>query len=211
MDIKKSYIDRFGYDVRETDEYVTITNEFGLIEFCKYKGNDTIVTIPDGVNVISSDTFYGSKIEEVVLPDSVFAINHRAFKDCRRLRLINIPESLEVINEYAFDGCISLQNINIPKYLECLQKYAFSNTGLKTAIIPRGIKNSSYGPVYKSCPNLEKVIIMEPEMVFNTGEFSKCDKLKDIYYDGPLDNLPPLIKYKIEKKKTIILHKCKEL
>ena len=211
MDIKKSYIDRFGYTVQETDDYVTFTNEFGLTEFRKYKGNDAIVTIPDGVNVISSDSFYRSKVEEVVLPDSVLAISHRAFQDCNCLKSITIPESIEAIDDYAFDGCISLQSINIPEHLERLQKYAFSNTGLKTAIFPRGIKDSPYGPVYKSCPNLEKAIIMESEMVFNTGEFSKCDKLKDIYYDGPVKNLPPLIKQKIEKKKSIVLHKCQEL
>ena len=210
MDIMKSYIDRFGYTVQETDDYVIFTNEFGLLEFRKYKGTDAIVTIPDGINVISSDSFYRGKVEEVVLPDSVLVINHRAFQDCSHLRLINIPESIEAIDDYAFDGCISLQIVNIPEHLKRLQKYAFSNTGLKTAIFPKGIKNSPYGPVYKSCPNLEKAIIMEPEMEFNTGEFSKCDKLKDIYYDGPVNNLPPLIRNKVEKKKTIVLHKCQD-
>ena len=211
MDTKKIYIDRYGYTVQETDDYVIFTNEFGLLEFRKYKGNDAIVTIPDGVNIISSDSFYGSTVEEVVLPESVMVISHRAFKDCSRLKMINIPESVEVINGHVFDGCINLQSINIPEHLECLQEYAFSNTGLKTTVFPRGIKNSLYGAVYKSCPNLERAIIMEPEMELNTGEFSKCDKLKDIYYDGQIKNLPPLIMHKIEKKKTIVLHKCQEL
>ena len=211
MNTMKSYTDSSGYKVQETDDYVTFTNESGLIEFHEYKGNDAVVTIPDGVNIISSGSFFGSTVEEVLLPDSVFAISHRAFKDCSRLKSINIPESVEVITDHAFDGCINLQSIDMPEHLEILQECAFSNTGIKTAVFPIGIKNSLYGAVYKSCPNLEKAIIMEPEMELNTGEFSKCDKLKDIYYDGSIDNLPPLIKYKIEKKNTIVLHKCKEL
>lgn len=202
----KTYTDRYGYSVEETDDFLLFKNEFGELELGKYKGNASVVSVPVGVNVISIDSFNGTPVEEILLPDSVQIINSRAFMNCNCLKTIHIPESVIRIHDHAFDGCKILQDITMPKHLDFLGQYAFRDTGLKTAIFPMGIKLIIGGPVYVSCPNLEVAVVVESEMKLNTGEFSKCEKLRDFYYDGPIDSLPPVLRLKIEMGKGITCH-----
>ena len=54
-----------------------------------------------------------SKIEEVILPDTIKFINQGAFVVCSKLSKINIPPSVSTINQNAF-SLTALKELNIP-------------------------------------------------------------------------------------------------
>ena len=199
--MKETYTDRFGNLVAVENGLETYTHDGDLI-LKSYRGNEVSVIVPEGVRHISVDAFANTSIENVWLPEGLIIIEHRAFRNCKNLKSIRIPDSTEYIMGEAFEDCSGLSNVIFPNTLKYLGQNAFRRTGIETAVFPAGIKNT-LSAVYTGCERLTTAIIVEPEMVLNTGEFSKCDNLKNVYFDGPLTNLPPLIKYKIEKKKTI--------
>ncbi len=207
--MKETYTDRFGYLVTIENGFETYVHERGINTLKSYRGKDVNVTVPEGIQIIFCDAFANSSVEKVVLPEGLLQLNARAFWNCKRLESIIIPESTVYIMDEVFYNCTSLTSVTLPKEFGGIGRNAFKGTGIETAMFPIGIKRT-FGPVYVECERLTTAIIMEPEMVLNTGEFSKCDKLDTVYYDGPISNLPPSVKSKI-KKKTVKLKKISEL
>ena len=64
--------------------------------------------IPSGVLSIYSNSFEGSGIVSVEIPNTVKIINTWAFNGCRSLTAVTIPESLTSIQARAFNGCAAL-------------------------------------------------------------------------------------------------------
>jgi len=61
------------------------------------------------------DSFWGSELISIIIPDGVTCIGKGAFSDCDSLTSIIIPDSVTSIGEWAFYGCTSLESIIIPK------------------------------------------------------------------------------------------------
>lgn len=72
------------------------------------------IFISDGVEIIGSEAFYGSRLHTVVMPNSVLYIRDGAFQDCSELRNIELPANLQEISYQAFRNCDSLNEITIP-------------------------------------------------------------------------------------------------
>ncbi len=61
----------------------------------KYKGNAVNLEIPEGVETIGQDAFWGCKqIKRVKLPSTVKVIAQEAFRHCEQLEEINIPDGV---------------------------------------------------------------------------------------------------------------------
>ena len=67
------------------------------------------VTIPDGVERIRKQAFFGSKISKVVFPDSLVRLQNEAFYGCENLKEIDFGNGIEQIggaeNKHIFSGC----------------------------------------------------------------------------------------------------------
>lgn len=63
------------------------------------------------VEIISSKTFAGLPIEEIVAP-KLTQISKEAFKDCTELEYVKTPQ-VEMIGERAFEGCKKLKYVEL--------------------------------------------------------------------------------------------------
>ncbi len=107
---------------------MTNLNDFEIVDgkLKKYKGNSTVVEIPDGVTSIDNYAFYiCASIKEIKLPNSVQEIGHGAFKSCVNLKKINIPRSVVAIGNEAFANCRTLASIEIPTSVKTMGDRAF--------------------------------------------------------------------------------------
>ena len=89
------------------------------------------IEIPEGVTSIGSGAFYGSGIENIVLPSTLVEIQSDAFTQTPKLKHIKIPEGVTKIaaSTFYFGG---LNSIEIPRSLTTIGNYAFySNGGLR--------------------------------------------------------------------------------
>lgn len=86
----------------------------------KYIGTEVgaTVVVPDGINIIAEEAFFGSSVKEVILPDTVTVIGDRAFKDCRMLQKVKLPKGLRTLGKELFWYCVSLSSIDIPESVE---------------------------------------------------------------------------------------------
>lgn len=92
-----------------------------------YKGNSSVVAIPDGVKRIGAEVFKEhQEIESVTLPDSVEVIGEAAFADCNNLTQTEGGSQIRKISDRAFAGC-PLNTIVIPETVEEIGLRAFDS------------------------------------------------------------------------------------
>ena len=77
----------------------------------KYKGTDTVVSVPEGVKTIATYAFTNSKVKIVTLPESVEVIDRYAFFNCETIENVTVPRSCKEIQTGAFIGCSSLKSV----------------------------------------------------------------------------------------------------
>ncbi len=146
---------------------------------------------------------YCTSLQEIVLPDSLVAIQKGAFLDCTSLTNIILPEGLLSIEIAAFDGCTSLSSITLPDSLTTLGWGIFANcTELTEITIPVGFTSCSSnttGPfwlssietvyyeatvvpdvTFNSCTTLSKIVFVNGVSEIGRMAFYGCTSLSEI-------------------------------
>ena len=91
----------------------------------------TELILPNSISFIDSGSFYGAKIEKLVLPASLTAIYNGNWQQNPNLKEVIIPEGLEIIGSAAFWECTGLTEIVLPSTITEIQTAAFQdNSGL---------------------------------------------------------------------------------
>ncbi|MDR3293962.1 MAG: leucine-rich repeat protein [Clostridiales bacterium] len=103
----------------------------GDYEIAAYLGWASSLTLPsdyNGEKLISIDkcAFLGSRLEEIILPETITRIGESAFKNCESLQTIIIPDAVTKIADETFRHCTELRQITLPKGLTEIGAYAFS-------------------------------------------------------------------------------------
>ena len=128
------------------------------------------ITIPDGVERIRKQAFFGSKISKVVFPDSLVRLQNEAFYGCENLKEIDFGNGIEQIggaeNKHIFSGC-PVEKLIFPPQVKEIGISAFYSCGeLKEIIFEEGLKYIREG-AFKNCPKLTEVNL--PESIKNVG------------------------------------------
>ena len=162
-------------------------------------------TLPHDLISIGRESFMGTAVTEVVIPDKATDIGYRAFKNCASLQRLVLGASLtnwgedwgdnsafancgalreliiengvNSIGSYAFQNCASLQAVEVPSSAVAVRKGAFLNcTGLKSAIVYRGEIGDS---AFENCSALESLTIRKVTAI-GASAFSKCASLRSV-------------------------------
>ncbi len=121
----------------------------------QYRGKDKNVSIPDNVEVISSQAFEeNDTIELVVVPNSVKRIDAYAFWGCDNLEKIVLGRGLTQIGDFSFTNCHGLKDITIPENVNYIGIQAFAD-----------------------CVNLEDITIPVQVTDIHETAFDGCTKL----------------------------------
>ena len=142
--------------------------------------NDSTCIIPEGVRIITSNTFKNlSKLESVTFPNSLTEIHSQAFSNCDNLIDITISSSTSIgveafkdcdnlltvsinatsIGVEAFNDCDSLETVTIGPDITLIEKNAFwpnkniNNIYIKAVVPPAIWGNSGYHSKYGTFPS----------------------------------------------------------
>lgn len=90
-----------------------------------YFGNESSLTLTN-IKSISPFAFYNSKVENVIIPESINTISEYTFYKANNVKSISLPNKLETIEVGAFYGCENLAEISIPKSVKEVQRSSFA-------------------------------------------------------------------------------------
>ncbi len=116
----------------------------GSSAFTDLNGTTTI-DIPDTVKYISEYAFRGTQITEVVIPDGVEAIEDNTFYGCWNLEKVTLPDTITYIGDYAFASCDNLSSFSIPEKVTYIGNYAFAYSGISEIVLPENNKLTYFG------------------------------------------------------------------
>ena len=102
-----------------------------------YGGVSSVVKVPEGVKRIDEEAFYGSGVENVILPSTLEILNVEIFSDCKDLKKIQISEGTKCIcgridNRLPYR---QIEAIEIPVSVERIMGNPFEKLGVRSLII----------------------------------------------------------------------------
>ena len=90
----------------------------------------TSITLPDSIESIGADAFYGTPLTQIVLPDSVTYIAGGAFHNCKKLESVKLSKNTKYIGNFAFANT-AITRIEIPNSVNYIHYDAFRDTKLR--------------------------------------------------------------------------------
>ena len=128
----------------------------------RYNGDETEITIPDGVTAIGEDVFKDlTEVTSITMPDTVTSIGDYAFSNCKKLTSINIPNSVTSIGNYAFNNCAVLPDFQLPTSLVSIGDNAFYACKKLTSLkMPEGVKTIGNNAFY-NCTSVTELTLNE--------------------------------------------------
>ena len=96
---------------------------------------------------------------KTVIPDSVTAIDNRAFSGCTGLKQVELPAGLNSIGDSAFIGCTSLTSVVIPDQVTAIPGEAFRGCSALTSVtLPENLNRIGWFAFF-CCDSLKSVTI----------------------------------------------------
>jgi hypothetical protein len=132
------------------------------------------VNIPEQVEIIGENAFYGYQGESLILSDKITSIGKCAFKNSSRLSSATFGKNIEDIGESAFENCTALVSAAISDSVVSIGARAFYGcTGLKSLIIGKStafIGNAAfYGT--KNLASIEYNAVSASDLTVNNSVF----------------------------------------
>lgn len=104
--------------------------------------NVTALQLADELKYIGDNAFYNSFVESISF-DNVQDIGNRAFKDCTRLKTVNLSNTTVNIGTEAFYGCNTLQSLTLPQSIGYIGPGAFAECSALTTLDLSAINQSN--------------------------------------------------------------------
>ena len=97
----------------ENNDFVIKTNAYNLKSLVKYQGNDSVITVPKGVEFIEYRSFADLDfIDTVIMADSVLMLSSGCFSSSSVRRVV-FPKSVHSIGGRSFENCKNLKTLVI--------------------------------------------------------------------------------------------------
>ncbi len=186
------YVDRWAIGIDSIMKYQYVVREgtigIGSYAFYDDSRNDIIsIVLPDTVQYIGEYAFADCKnMKNFIIPEAVQYIGEGAFFNCKGLTEITIPNGVTTIRRKTFFDCNGLTSITLPETLIEIGEEAFYGCSSVTSFtLPNNVKHIGY-LAFQLCCFTEIRLPASIERV-EARAFIQCPYLKDIIYDGTME------------------------
>ena len=188
-------------------------NKIGKCFSNLYNLNDIVITNPNNIINIAENAFIGTKwfenqpagllyyenlllgykddniSDSLIIQEGCNNLPTGLFKNCDKIRFVEIPSSIKRIPDSMFLNCVNLEYVNMHDKIECIGAYSFSNCdAINNIIIPCNVKSiGDYA--FSDCCNLTNVEI--PSNVTSIGNFAfyRCGNLLTVELPDTMSNV----------------------
>lgn len=173
---------------------VSCNDDRNIVSAYNTVSDNIIITVEDGVGVVSGVVDRNKPIWECIIPESVNGVNVTgigvgAFSHCRDLTSVTIPDSVKYIEHDAFFWCTSLESVTIGNSVTSIGDWAFFGcTSLTNIEIPDSVTSIEHGS-FSSCANLTSIRIPDSVTSIESVAFFGCSGLAEIRIDRPKDSI----------------------
>ncbi len=122
--------------------------------------------ILDNSGSVTYDGANYTKLEDVIIPNTVTKIGQYTFRNFNQIKTLTVPESVTEIGLYAFYRCEGLTYVELSEGLKTIATYAFCN-----------------------CYSLVRINLPSTLTAINSNAFSNCYDLVEVYNLSSLSNL----------------------
>ena len=91
------------------------------------------IILPNSIESIGAEAFYGTPLTEIILPDSIVTIGGGAFQYCKNLTNVKLSKNTKYIGGFSFSGT-SITSIDIPNSVNYIESNAFYNSKLNGSL-----------------------------------------------------------------------------
>ena len=173
---------------RIADNAFCIEEDYEYYEDSNVLKDIITLIVCEGIEEIGENVFRGcSKLNEVILPNSIVLLGEGVFQECMSLKSIILPNSIYNIPSFAFSNCFELERIEFSNKLTGIGVCAFSGCyELKSFSLPKSLL-SIYSSAFEDCENLEQIIMSKRTKIIyddidNKNEvFNSCDAKIEYY------------------------------
>lgn len=164
---------------------IGLTSYFSFNEFSNFTHYGEIVNELENGQVnkshtIAADTFKGSNITSIIIPEGITHISDRAFMNCKYLNEVIFPSTLLHIGKQAFLGCSQLNNVNIPPKVKIIDSAAFMKcSSLDILTISNGVEIIGRRAFHGTA--IEKIVIPDSVYALGSKAFGYCSNLKKVW------------------------------
>ena len=125
------------------------------------------MSLPEDLYVIGNNAFQNTAVERIFLPEYTGRIGVEAFRDCKKLRLIDFNDNIEMVNEESFRGCTALHELQLPNLNSVYYgSNAFAESGVSVIHIPFNVDTDCFNEgTFANCKNLVRVQVDIPNPV----------------------------------------------
>ena len=148
----------------------------------------TDLVIPNSVTAINGGVFsHFSGLKSVSIPSSVTSIGNGAFQYCSNLESVSIPNSVTSIGYNAFINCSALKSVVMPNSITSIGTNAFQNCSAMTNVTLSSGITAIPNYAFDGCKALTSVVI--PEGVTSVGDyaFQNCSAMTSVEIPSTLN------------------------
>lgn len=147
------------------------------------------ITLPSTLTTIGANSFRGTGLENVVLPNKVKTMWDSAFANCVNLKSITLGYNLSTIHPGTFQGCAALESIDL-RYIVTVEQYAFNGcTSLDE--IKFGIYTHTLNNAFIDCTALQYVYLDGVDLAITGSSFSGCTGLGKVVFGEGVKTIGP--------------------
>jgi len=138
------------------------------------------ITFSEGITVIPNRLFYGSAIEELILPNTIVEIGVGVFESCQNLKKVLFSSSLKTVRTGAF-RYTSIEHLVIPASVTTWGSDVFSGN-IKTITFEEGCVEVSRGLIGNTLPleTVESITLASTIKTIKASGLSNCLSLKTL-------------------------------
>lgn len=183
------------------------TTSIGDYAFYNCTKLDTMI-LSDSVKSIGAFAFQNcSVLTTVFLPEGLEYIGESAFEDCRVLNGIPLPSTVKEMATRSFSSCYSIKNLKLPNQLTTLEEAAFANCySITDTLIVPGTCRSVDQDAFINCNKVPKIVLMEGVEFVGRSAFDYCNATVEVIIPKSIKTLESFAFENCRMLKSVYCH-----